>query len=99
MDRDEARAVLDAHLEPFRRRSHGELLPLMGDVHVAEVVGPSGTCYQIEMEVVWDSPRERTDLRVLGAIDAGRLPSSMAPVTRDFIVEPCVAADRAASGH
>ena len=88
MDRDEARAVLDVHLEPFRRRSHAELLALMGDVHVAEVAGPSGAEYQIEVEVVWDSPRERTDIRVLGAIDDGRFPSAMAPVTRDFIVTP-----------
>ncbi len=86
MDRNEARAVLDAHLEPFRGRSHAELLPLMGDIHVAEVIGPSGTEYQIEVEVVWDSPRERTHLRVLGAIDDGRLPSATVPVTRDFIV-------------
>jgi hypothetical protein len=61
---------------------------MMGDVHVAEVYGPSGAEYQIEVEVVWDSPRERADIRVMGAIDDGRLPSSMTPVTRDFIVSP-----------
>jgi len=86
MDRAEATAILDAHLEPFRRRSHAELQALMGDVHVAEVSGRSGAEYQIEVEVVWDSPREQADIRVLGAIDDGLLPSAMAPVTRDFIV-------------
>lgn len=88
MDRDEATAILDAHLAPLRRRSHAELLSLMGDVHVSAVFGPSGAEYQIEVEVVWDSPREQADIRVLGAIDDGRLPSAMAPVTRDFIVRP-----------
>jgi hypothetical protein len=87
LDRDEARAVLVAHLEPFRRRSRAELLSLMGDVHVDVVSGPSGTEYQIEVEVVWDSPREQTDIRVLGAIDDGRLPGAITPVIYDFIVD------------
>jgi hypothetical protein len=64
------------------------LVGLMGDVHGAEVRGPSGTAYQVEVEVVWDSPRERTDVRVVGAIDDGRLPASLAPTTHDFIVVP-----------
>ena len=88
MDRDEAIAILDAHLVTLRRRAYAELVPMMGDVHVAEVYGPSGAKYQIEVEVVWDSPRERADIRVVGAIDDGRLPSSMTPVTRHFIVSP-----------
>ena len=86
MDRDEAGAILMAHLESFRGRPHAELLRLMGDVHVAEVSGPSGAEYQIEVEVVWESPRQRSDIRVLGAIDDGRIPGSIAPVTHDFIV-------------
>ena len=86
MDRDEARTVLAAHLEPLRRRSYGELIGQMGDIQVAEVVGPSGTAYQIEVEVIWDSPREKTDVRVLGAIDDGRLPGSLSPVHDSFVV-------------
>ena len=42
--------------------------------------------YQIELEVVWDSPREKTDIRVVGAIDDGRLPGAMTPVTDSFMV-------------
>jgi len=60
----------------------------MGDVHVTEVVGPSGTEYQIELEVIWDSPREKTDIHVIAAIDDGRLPGAMAPVSESFIVTP-----------
>jgi len=88
MDRNEARAILDAHLGGFRRRSHAELVPLIGDVHVAGASGLSGAEYQIEVEVVWDSPRERTAIRVLGAIDDGRLAGAMSPVTLDFLVNP-----------
>jgi hypothetical protein len=58
----------------------------MGDVHVAVIAGPSGVEYQIEVEVIWDSPRQQTDLRVLGAIDDGRLLASLSPLTEDFLV-------------
>jgi hypothetical protein len=88
MDRSEARIILAAHFEPLRRRSYADLLALMGDVHVTEVAGPFGAEYQIEVEVVWDSPREKADIRVLGAIDDGRLPGSIAPVSDSFMVAP-----------
>lgn len=88
MDRGEARTLLAANLEPFQRRSYADLVTLMGDIHLTEVAGPSGTEYQIELEVMWDSPREKTNIRVLGAIDDGRLPGAMAPVADSFIVAP-----------
>jgi len=88
MDRSEAQAILTAHLEPYRRRSYGSLVALMGDVHVTEVVGPSGVEYQIEVEVVWDSAREKASVRVLGAIDDGHLRGSVVPVSDSFIVAP-----------
>ena len=86
MDRDEARAILMAHVEVFRSRPYAELLGLMGDVNVAEVSGRSGAEYQLEVEVIWDSPRERTDIRILGTIDGGRIPGALAPLTHEFIV-------------
>ena len=88
MDRSEAQAILTAHLEQYRRRSYSDLVALMGDVHVTRVVGPSGVEYQIELEVAWDSPREKASVRVLGAIDDGCLPGSMVPVGESFIVAP-----------
>jgi hypothetical protein len=88
MDRHEARVVLEAQLGPFRTRSHADLVRMIGAIHVAQVRGPSGAEYQVDVEVVWDSLRERTDVRVMGAIDDGRLPSSTVPVTHDFIVTP-----------
>jgi hypothetical protein len=88
MDRTEARALLAAHLEPFRGRTYANLLELMGDVRVAEVTGASGAEYQIELEVIWESPRDKTNLMVLAAIDDGRLLSSLARVTDSFIVAP-----------
>jgi hypothetical protein len=88
MDRDEARKVLAAHLDPLRRRSYRDLVGLMGDVQVTQAVGPSGTEYQIEIEVMWDSLREHTRILVLGAIDDGRLPGALLPLTDSFLVGP-----------
>ena len=88
MDREEARAILSAHLATFRQRSYAELVGLMGDIHVVEVFGPSGAEYQIEVEVIWESPREKTNLLVLGLIDNGRFLSALMPVNDSFIVGP-----------
>jgi hypothetical protein len=88
MDRDEARTVLAAHLERWRQRSYSELVGLLGEVRVAEAVGPSGAEYQIEVEVRWDSPGERTDIRVSAAIDDGGLTGSLVPVSGGFVVVP-----------
>lgn len=86
MDRDEALLVLRAHLKSLRQRSYADLVGTMGDVQVIEAIGPSGVEYQIETEVMWDSLREKTDIRVLGAIDDGRLPGAFTPVTDSFVV-------------
>ena len=72
MNREEAGKILSAHLQSFRLRSYTDLLSLMGDVQVAEVLGPSGAEYQIEIDVMWDSPREKTNILVSGIIDDGR---------------------------
>ena len=88
MDRSEAQAVLTSHLETFRRRPYADLLALMGDVHVATISGPSGVEYQVEVEVIWDSPKERTNITVMGSIDDGRFLSALSPLTVSFILTP-----------
>lgn len=88
MDRQEAREILDARLAAFRGRSYADLARLIGAVDVAEVRGPSGTRYQVEIAVTWDSPREQRDIRVSGTVDDGRLPASLVPVGNAFLVAP-----------
>jgi hypothetical protein len=88
MDQSEARALLATHLASYRRQSYGELVALIGNPRVAEIAGPSGVPYQIEVEVRWDSPSERTDVRVLGGIDDGRFSGALSPVSDSFIRSP-----------
>jgi len=88
MDKREASALLATELTRFRARSYDDLVKMMADVHVTEVTGLSGSEYTIEVEVMWDSPREKGAVRVVGAIDDGRLPGALVPLTESFIVAP-----------
>lgn len=87
MDKTEAAQVLRLHLQRYRALSHGELQRRIGEIDAFSVEGPSGTEYQIEIEVFWDA-RPGGDLRVLGSIDDGGFRSSLSPVCEDFILAP-----------
>ena len=86
MDNVEARAVLQDHLRSYRQRPYGELVALLDKAHVAEVRGPSGVTYQVEVEVHWDH-QPGGALRVLGSVDDGGW-RALKPLTDDFILAP-----------
>jgi hypothetical protein len=86
MDKAEAREILGRHLSGYRKRSHAELVRLLGEVDVAEIAGPSGAKYQIEVEVFWDDKTQR-NLRVMASIDDGGW-RSLAPLCESFILAP-----------
>lgn len=61
----------------------------VGSPQVYSRIGPDGTEYQIEVEVFPDSPRyPYGNVRVIASIDDGTLPSSIKPVSRDFLMSP-----------
>jgi len=86
MNREEALSLLDANLDRYRKMSYAELSAKIGDEEFPEVVGPSGTEYQIEIQVRWDN-KPYGDIRVMGAIDDGGLRAFM-PLCSDLIVRP-----------
>ena len=51
MNREEALSLLNAKLDKYRRMSYAELSAKIGHEEFPEVVGPSGTEYQIEIQV------------------------------------------------
>jgi hypothetical protein len=87
MDKSEALATLNDELSLYRRLSYSELLPLVDRSSTIERTGPSGTKYQIEMQVLVDDPKLNT-LRVLGTVDDGSLLRAMFPTGGDFIIAP-----------
>jgi hypothetical protein len=88
MDKNEARALLTQQLMPYRRRSYDDLVNLEGTHSVIALCGPSGADYQIEIEVMWESPREKVNILVMGTIDDGRLPGALLPLCDSFLLAP-----------
>ncbi len=85
MNREEALGLLNVKLNDYRRMTHAELAAKVGEEDISEVVGPSGTAYQIEILVTWDH-KPNGDVRVLGSIDDGTLRGAFKPVCGDFLV-------------
>ena len=54
MNREEALSLLNARLDEYRKLSYGQLAARVGDEEFPEVVGASGTQYQMEIQIVWD---------------------------------------------
>jgi hypothetical protein len=86
MNTEEAQTLLVGGLAPYRGQSYVELQRLLSSQDVAEVVGPSGKRYQLEIEAVWDD-EEGGALRVLAHIDDGG-GRALAPLTDAFIMAP-----------
>jgi hypothetical protein len=87
MDKEEAKRVLEDHLQNYRRRSYDDLALLLGETQVAELPGASGATYQIEVEVCWDD-QPGGSIRVLGAIDDGSFRAALTPLCDDFLLAP-----------
>ena len=84
MNNAEAREILLRELARYRDMSYVELCRMV-DTDIVSVGrnGPSGSNYQIEIQVVWDSD-EHGDVRVMGSIDDGGW-RAFVPLCADFI--------------
>ena len=86
MNAVEAKSPLENELSRYRERSYTELLSLLGQPETLEQVSPSGTVYQIEIEVFFDDDSNST-LRVSGCIDGGGW-RSLSPLCDYFLIAP-----------
>jgi hypothetical protein len=68
MDKVEAKKLLAERVADLRGRSYSDLLRRMDAPETVEIVGPSGTRYQVETQVWWDAKRGEA-LRVVVSID------------------------------
>jgi hypothetical protein len=87
MDKTEARAVLTRYFADWRKRSYQELITSLGNQGCDVVIGPSGTEYQIEVDVMWDG-KAGSDVLVLGSIDDGHFLAALSPLSDSFIKAP-----------
>jgi hypothetical protein len=87
MNTDEARQLLEEQLGMFREKQHSDLVEMIdNDPITGEITAPSGTWYQYEIEVFWDS-RPNHNVRVAGAIDDGGV-RAYCPLCASFIKAP-----------
>ena len=86
MDDQEARRLLQEQLDSYRQLPYAALAARIGSEEHLEVGGPSGTSYQIEILVRWDSIPEGK-VRVNGAVDDGGL-RAFFPLCSDFLMAP-----------
>ena len=86
MGRDVAREIAEDKLNPFRRRSYGELRQAVGRIFAEAVTGRDDADYQVEVEIRWDG-KEGGNIRVLVAVDGGGV-GAIAPLCGDLIMSP-----------
>lgn len=87
MDEAEARSILSQELAHYRDKPYQGLLALVDSAETVERHSPSGTKYQLEMQVLFDE-ESRGTLRVIGAVDDGTFWRAVSPLSDDFIVAP-----------
>jgi hypothetical protein len=85
VDKQEADHLLDQIMGDLRAQPYERLLRYQ-EPDAFDVVGHSGTSYQVEIQALWDDKNNRT-LRVMGSIDDGGW-CALHPLTRDFIIAP-----------
>lgn len=90
LNKEEARRLADEALEPLRSLSYEQLLAeYFKHPHTSEVKGHDGQEYNLEVEAMWDSRKQRT-LRVFACADDGSLRWGLvtSSVCSDFIIGP-----------
>jgi len=87
MDKKEAKLIIQELLQALRDKPYSELVQMIDTKPITgERKGPSGTCYQIELQAIWDD-KANGNIRVMGSIDDGGL-RAFVPLTDDFIKSP-----------
>ncbi len=87
MDKAEAATLLASHLATWRGRSYRDLRALINAPEsTSELTGPTGTKYQVEVQVFWDAGPDGP-IRVTGSID-DRGWRALVPLSVSFVVLP-----------
>ena len=84
MDKNEACTVLASELSSWRGKPYAYLAAAVGKSHHVERDGPSGTRYQLQIDIMWDH-KANENVRVSGSIDDGGW-RALAPLSDSFIV-------------
>ena len=87
MNKTEAREGLLRALDIYRKEPYPKLAEMI-DRHDRQIfVGASGTSYQVDIRIRWDS-KPGGEVRVIGSVDDATALHAMFPLTEDFLVSP-----------
>ena len=86
MNTEEARTLLKTELARYRVKRYDELVTLIKSREHREILGASGTAYQLQIYAFWDA-KPNDVLRVSAAIDDKGLRAYF-PMTDDFLIAP-----------
>jgi hypothetical protein len=86
MDSAEAQGILSEQLASYVQRGYADLARLVtaSSIETTQVLGGSGTCYQVEIVFVWDDQPDG-DIRILGSVDDGGF-RAFVPLARSELV-------------
>jgi hypothetical protein len=86
VNQEEATRVLDGVVAELRRETHKTLVArYLDESDGRTVVAESGVEYQVEVQGLWDDPRQEGNLRVIISIDDGGW-RAFNPLATSFIV-------------
>lgn len=85
MNNEEANALLQQHLDRLEAQGFEALAQRAGDSEVLQEQGPSGTEYQLELDILWDD-KPGGAIRVIASIDDGGLRAFL-PLTKSRRIE------------
>lgn len=83
MNSEEARTILRSKIAEYSKLAHAHLKAKIGQDEHFEVIGATGTVYQVEVQVFWDA-KPSGNIRVLVSIDDGGL-RAFKPICEDFL--------------
>ena len=86
MNRTEAIAILNHHLDSLEALGYAALARQIGEDQAFERRGDSGTDYQLELSILWDR-HPNGSIRIVGSIDDGGL-GAFLPLTDSRLMEP-----------
>ena len=75
MDKVEAQKLLTEQLASYRAMFYSDLASQVGAVNAFDTKGPSGVDYNVEIMIMWDSPDEKANVRVMAAVDDQHWPA------------------------
>jgi len=71
MNKSEAMQIIQAEIDNYRSKPYSELAALIdAEPYVGQIIGSSGTEYQVEIMVYWDN-KPGGAVRVIGHVDDG----------------------------